>query len=394
MRHGWLAGLILSFSFLTLTLSTSFGQSPAEGFQGLSPDDVKEIREMLRYFQKPLPEKAYTPLLDKSEDLSEPGRLEETIEKLYPGLEPEIRNSSSKRAQGIPLDRIKKEDTWYYFFSFSMPEDSIKRAIVGAVDLRAQGIPIIMVLRGLVDNKLKTTAVKVYALLKELKADVPFEINPELFEEAGVKAVPALTKTGAGVLLGDVSIRWAIEKLKEGPRGQGKWGNTYEIGEDDILQYIGSKQAMVEAKLRERMEKIGVMKGNIYVLDKYEGRFPKAKKDAVYLIDPTYTLREDMRDQNGNVLFKKGMKANPAAYASLGRYVIIDGNDPKQVEFAMAGNFRKIILVSGDLAKLMAQYKQRFYFVNDRIIDLVKLKKVPVVFEQEGSHVKVTEKKL
>ncbi len=44
--------------------------------------------------------------------------------------------------------------------------------------------------------------------------------------------------------------------------------------------------------------------------------------------------------------------------------------------------------------KLTAQYRQRFYFVNDRIIDLVKLKRVPVVFEQEGSRVKVTEKKL
>jgi len=60
----------------------------------------------------------------------------------------------------------------------------------------------------------------------------------------------------------------------------------------------------------------------------------------------------------------------------------------------IAGNFRKIILVSGDLVKLTTQYKQRFYFVNDPIIDLVKFKRVPVVFEQEGSHVKVTEKKL
>jgi conjugal transfer pilus assembly protein TraW len=132
----------------------------------------------------------------------------------------------------------------------------------------------------------------------------------------------------------------------------------------------------------------------MYILDRYEDRFPKAEKDTVYFIDPTYTLQEDITDQNGNILFKKGAKANPSEYASLGRYVIIDGNDPRQVEFAVAGNFRKIILVSGDLVKLTAQYTQRFYFVNDRIIDLVKLKRVPVVFEQEGSHVKVSEKKL
>ena len=132
----------------------------------------------------------------------------------------------------------------------------------------------------------------------------------------------------------------------------------------------------------------------MYVLDKYRDRFAKVEKESVYLIDPTYTLQEDIRDQNGNIVFKKGTKANPADYATLGRYVIIDGNDPKQVEFAIKGNFRKIILVAGDLMKLTAEYRQRFYFVNDQIIDLVKLKRVPVVFEQEGSHVKVTEKKL
>ena len=65
-----------------------------------------------------------------------------------------------------------------------MPKDSIKKALKEAAELRADGIPVVMVLRGFVDNSFKTTAVKVYALLKELKVDVPFEINPELFEQA------------------------------------------------------------------------------------------------------------------------------------------------------------------------------------------------------------------
>jgi len=212
MRHGWLAGLILSFSFLTAVPGASFGQSPAGEFQTLSPGDIKEMHEMFRSFQKPLPGKAYAPLLGRSEGLSDPGLFEDTVKKTYPGLLPEIKNRSSKRAQVIPSDRTKKGDTWYYLLSFSMPKDSIKRALSEAAGLRAEGVPVVMVLRGFVDNKFKTTAVRVYSLLKELEVDVPFEIDPELFEEAGIEEVPALTKTGAGNLLGDILYCFCEEK--------------------------------------------------------------------------------------------------------------------------------------------------------------------------------------
>jgi conjugal transfer pilus assembly protein TraW len=395
MRHGWLAGLILSFS-LFLIIGPSFGESPEKGYQGLSPEDIRKMEEIVGRFQKPLPEKTYTPLVEKSQEICGPEHFGDTIEELYPDLGMKAKNGFSKMVLG-PEARISKEDTWYYLFSFSMPKDSIKRAAKEAAELRGDGIPVVMVLRGFVDNSFKTTAVKVYALLKELKVDLPFEIDPELFEEAGVNSVPALTRTGQGILQGDVSLRWSMEKLQEEPGGHqkwekwDKWGNTYEIGEEDIVKYIGRNQAMLEARTREKIEEI---KGKIYALNKYRGRFPQVEKETVYLIDPTYTLQEDIRDQNGNIVFAKGIKANPADYGTLGRYVIIDGNDPKQVEFAVKGGFRKIMIVAGDIAKLTAEYRQRFYFVNDRIIDLVKLKRVPAVFEQEGSHVKVTEKKL
>ena len=344
-------------------------------------------------FEKTLPEETYAPLVEKSEEIGGPQHFEDTIERLYPDLGMKVKNGSSKR--GInPEAQIRKEDTWHYLFSFSMPKDSITRAAKEAAELRADGIPVVMVLRGLVDNNFKTTAVKVYALIKELGVDLPFEIDPELFEEAGVSSVPAITRAGSGILQGDVGLRWAMEKLQEEPGGHQKWekwGNTYEIGEEDIVKYIARNQALLEARTREKIEEI---KGKMYALTKYRGRFPQVEKETVYLIDPTYTLQEDIRDQNGSILFPKGTKANPADYGVLGRYVIIDGDDPKQVEFAVKGGFRKIMIVAGDLVKLTARYGQRFYFVNDRIIDLVKLKRVPVVFEQEGNRVKVTEKKL
>ena len=107
MRHGWLAGLILSFSFFVI-LGTSFGQSPAGGFQGLSPDDIKKMEEIAGKFQKPLPEKTYTPLLEKSEEISDPEHFEDTIKKLYPDLDTEIKKVLRKTAQVIPSDESGK----------------------------------------------------------------------------------------------------------------------------------------------------------------------------------------------------------------------------------------------------------------------------------------------
>lgn len=56
----------------------------------------------------------------------------------------------------------------------------------------------------------------------------------------------------------------------------------------------------LKLKAREKIEEI---KEKMYVLDKYQDRFPKVEKEAVYLTDPTYTLKEDIRNQNGNIIF-------------------------------------------------------------------------------------------
>ena len=76
MRHGWLAGPILFFRLIIIIGTcliiatsfggTSFGQSPGGGFQALSPEDTKEMEEIVRKFQKPLPEETCSPLLENA----------------------------------------------------------------------------------------------------------------------------------------------------------------------------------------------------------------------------------------------------------------------------------------------------------------------------------------
>ena len=130
------------------------------------------------------------------------------------------------------------------------------------------------------------------------------------------------------------------------------------------------------------------------VLTRYDGKFEHAKEEREYHINPKLILTEDILDPQGNTLFLEGTVFDPTKYVKLGRYVIIDGNSPKQVEFALKGDFKKIILISGNLEKLTRTYEKPFYFANDELIGRFKIRRVPAVIEGEGEYVKVTEKAL
>jgi hypothetical protein len=95
------------------------------------------------------------------------------------------------------------------------------------------------------------------------------------------------------------------------------------------------------------------------------------------------------------VIFAKGSTFNPADFVPLtGRYIFIDGNDEKQVSYALSRKFRKIILTAGDFAELTRKHRHKFYLVNDDLIEKIRLTHVPAILEQEGRHLRVTEKAL
>jgi hypothetical protein len=75
----------------------------------------------------------------------------------------------------------------------------------------------------------------------------------------------------------------------------------------------------------------------------------------------------------------------------MSKYIFIDGNRPEQVEMAVKGNYRKIILMSGDVIALGKKYGTAFYHVNDELINLFKIERVPLLIEQEGRLIRATE---
>ena len=116
-------------------------------------------------------------------------------------------------------------DHLYYFWSFSMPEASLKAALADG-----EKIGLVAVLRGLPEGAAKTSLSRLKRLLGNHKTEVLIE--PLLFTLYGITAVPALVYVEGvdpscetceppprhGIVTGDVPLVSALEHLaREAP---------------------------------------------------------------------------------------------------------------------------------------------------------------------------------
>ena len=59
-----------------------------------------------------------------------------------------------------------------------------------------------------------------------------------------------------------------------------------------------------------------------------------ARKDRTFLVDMTYTLERDIRDDKGNIVYPAGYAFNPLSYVSYPRtLVILNGKRPEQIRW-------------------------------------------------------------
>lgn len=98
-----------------------------------------------------------------------------------------------------------------YFVSLGIPEEGLLPMLA---DARRFGIP--ATLRGLMDNDFRKTASAMFELSKKDK-QAGVQIDPTLYQQYGIKAVPALVVTCHGkfdVLYGSLPIKQALEEVK------------------------------------------------------------------------------------------------------------------------------------------------------------------------------------
>lgn len=99
-----------------------------------------------------------------------------------------------------------------YFVSLGIPEEGLLPMLGDSTRL---GIP--ATIRGWLNNDLRKTAARMFELSKKQK-DIGVQIDPTLFEQYGITAVPALVITCPGhfdVIRGSLPLRTMLEKIAE-----------------------------------------------------------------------------------------------------------------------------------------------------------------------------------
>lgn len=165
----------------------------------------------------------------------------------------------------------------------------------------------------------------------------------------------------------------------------GSVGATYAIAEKDALVEIEQKAKGIDwSKAVSRKS-----------IEEYDGpsdrtSLPRATRDRSFPVDMTYTLVTDIPDGKGGVLYPKGYTFNPLDYVTFARtIVVINGNDPEQVKWFAASNYRKRIdvmclLTEGPYRSLGKKLDVPLFYADSMLIERLQLTAVPSVVRQEG----------
>lgn len=102
-----------------------------------------------------------------------------------------------------------RADGLYVFISFSMPTALLRQYVQEAKQYNA-----ILVLRGLIDNDFRKTT----TVLRQLDEQAGAIIEPQLFQQYDIQAVPAIVQDKAGIvrkISGSVSLQYALQQFAE-----------------------------------------------------------------------------------------------------------------------------------------------------------------------------------
>jgi len=200
---------------------------------------------------------------------------------------------------------------------------------------------------------------------------------------------------GAGLL--GVVCAWALAGVAVN-EDHGVYGETWEIVEPDLLEWIAERLARMEADGR-------IDAFNEQAAERAEARVRRppavrgilhAEESESWLYEPTIIVEEDIVNHEGVAFAHAGQEVNPLDTITLTRsYVFIDGDDEDQVRFGLERYRNReglvsLILVNGEPLDLMERHQRRFFFDQEGVLtNRFGITAVPASIEQEGRLVRV-----
>jgi len=174
----------------------------------------------------------------------------------------------------------------------------------------------------------------------------------------------------------------------------GSLGHSYEIGEQDLIEYIKNKLQRVDLNALQEETKERVRSS--VERPKAVPDITNAEEDKSWYYDPTYILKEDLKDHEGRIIHKKGYTVNPLEKMGLSSDLIfIDGDEELQVQYALKESLKKrvkVILIKGAPLELQKKHKIWIYFDQFGFLTTkLGIRHVPAIVSQEGLRLKIQE---
>lgn len=170
-------------------------------------------------------------------------------------------------------------------------------------------------------------------------------------------------------------------------------GPTFPIAEPDLLQEIKQRAATMDWNaLVHRKDPASYTAFQTVSL-------PHAAVDASYLFDPTYTLPQDVKDQNGVVLYPAGTTINVYARRQFPGRTIVIAAEPAHWrwldEVARPAPTDKVLISGTNMIEAKALAGARpIHALDARIVERFGLRAVPSIVQQEGTQLRVREFRL
>ena len=194
-----------------------------------------------------------------------------------------------------------------------------------------------------------------------------------------------------GRVLAALAGSLALQAQPAAARDYGQQGAVFAVAEADLLEVIRTRLARLQAtgaidaanralatRTVARVRRPTAVAGIVDV-----------REERSWLIDPSITVGEDLRDARGRVVLRAGTRVNPLDTVPLRqKLVFLDGDDPAQVAWATghrAAADAKLILVRGAPLDLMRTRQRRFFFDQDGLLTRrLGIRAVPALVEQKG----------
>ena len=187
---------------------------------------------------------------------------------------------------------------------------------------------------------------------------------------------------------------------------------TFPIAEMDMLDWIQARLKHLEqtgemAKMEDIFKE--QVKQSVKRPQPVEG-ITTTTSPSTFFVDPTLTLKEDITNEKGEVLFPKGFQINPfdaTTWPNGGglppirltkQLAFLDGDDERQIAWAKAYREQhpnviiKWILTNGEPEKVFKALNERIYFDQQgNITRKLTIKHIPTLAKQDGKRWKMQE---